>query len=337
VTGPETDAALPAFARGHVNLADAALGAEALDASDDFFADKARMLQRAPAVFVADKYDAHGKWMDGWESRRRRGPGHDWCIVRLAMPGRILGVDIDTSFFTGNFPPAASLDGCPAGGDPERPADWIEILPASALGGDRHHHLAIHDPRPFGHVRLNIHPDGGVARLRVYGLPWRDWSAVAADDEIDLAALVNGGRILGWSDAHYGDPFALLAPGRSTGMQDGWETRRRREPGHDWIVIALCHAGTIARAVVDTAHFKGNYPDRCSLLAARLDHAVDQLTVTQSMFWPVLLPEQTLGPDREHLFGDGVLQTSGPVTHVRLNAIPDGGISRLRLFGRIAR
>lgn len=326
-------AALPDFARKWTNLADARLGADALAASDDFFAPRARMLNPAPAIFHPGKYDDHGKWMDGWETRRKRHEGYDWCIVRLGRPGQIMGVDIDTSHFTGNYPPAASLEACRCDGDPGDGTVWTEILPSVALGASAHHFHAIAADGVWSHVRLNIYPDGGIARLRVYGRIQRDWTADDAGALIDLAALGNGGRAIGWSDAHYNTPAVLLTPGRGVDMGDGWETRRRREPGNEWCVIALGLPGLVEEVEVDTAHYKGNYPDRCSILAANVSAGTDQSAITQSMFWRTLLPEQKLSADAIHRFKAEVADL-GPITHVRLNNIPDGGISRLRILGR---
>jgi allantoicase len=330
-----TDPSVPAFARSAVNLADPRLGAKAIFATDEFFAAKERMLDPAPAVFIPGKYDENGKWMDGWESRRKRGEGHDHCVVRLGRPGTIVGVDIDTSHFTGNFPPAASLDACRCTGDPTDKANWTPLVPAQNLGGNAHHFVAVVDERVWSHVRLNIYPDGGVARLRVYGRIHRDWSEADRGGLIDLLALENGGRSIACSDQHYGTPWNLLAPGRGVNMGDGWETRRRREPGNDWAILALGHRGTIRRIEIDTAHFKGNYPDRCALLAADVAGGTDQSLVTQSMFWRTLLPAHKLEMDHQHVIEKGLAEL-GPVTHVRVDIIPDGGLSRLRLFGELA-
>jgi allantoicase len=321
--------------RQYVNLAQPRLGTEVVFATDDFFADKARLIDPAEPQFIPGKYDENGKWMDGWESRRKRGEGHDHCVVRLGRPGTIAGVDIDTSHFTGNYPKAASLDGCRCAGDPTEKAGWTPLVAAQNLGGNAHHFIAVADQRVWSHVRLNIYPDGGMARLRVYGRIHRDWSAEDRNALIDLVALENGGRSIACSDQHYGTPWNLLAPGRGVNMGDGWETRRRREPGNDWAILALGHRGVIGGIEIDTAHFKGNYPDRCAILAADVTGGTDESLVTQSMFWRTLLPEQKLEMDHQHLIETG-LADLGPVTHVRLNIIPDGGISRLRLFGRLA-
>ena len=322
----------PAFTRRYVNLADPRLGAQALEASDEFFAPKERMLNPEAAVFIPGKYDDHGKWMDGWETRRKRTTGHDWCIVKLARPGIVKGVDLDTSHFTGNFPPAASIEATYAEGEPGASSEWVEILPSVALSGNARHYHAIEANRPFTHLRINLYPDGGLARLRVYGQPQVDWSRMATTDTVNLAAMENGAYVVTANNQHFGLASNMLMPGRGVNMGDGWETRRRREPGNDWCIVALAHPGEIRRIEVDTAHFKGNYPDRCSIQAAFVTGGTDESLVTQSMFWPVLLPEQRLQMDENHSFAREIASL-GPVTHVRLNIVPDGGVSRLRLFG----
>lgn len=328
------DAELPEWATRSINLADQRLDAQAIACSDDFFAPMERLLLPQAARFVPGKYDANGKWMDGWESRRKRVPGNDWCVVRLARPGTIAGVDIDTSFFTGNYPPAASLDACPAGRDPGAADSWRPLLGATPLAGNSHHLLATPGfGDVYSHVRLNIFPDGGVARLRVYGRPAPQTISADADGLVELSAALNGGRAVAWNDAHFGACSNLLLPGRGVDMGDGWETRRRREPGHDWAILALGVAGRVERIDVDTAHFKGNFPDRCSLQAACVDETSDRLLVAASQFWPTLLPEVKLGADAIHVFRDQCIDL-GAITHVRFNVHPDGGVSRLRLWGR---
>ena len=336
-----TDHDTPEFTRRFVNLADERLGATAIFATDDFFADKQRMLQSADAIFYPDKYDDNGKWMDGWESRRKRVEGHDYCVVRLATSGRIYGVDIDTSHFTGNFPPAASLEACYCpNGDPADDAKWIEIVAPIGLHAgvesDAHHFADVTADGVFTHVRLHIYPDGGVARLRVYGRPDRDWSTMASGaEQVDLAAMINGGVVLAWSDSHYGNPNAILAPGRGINMGDGWETRRRREPGNEWLIIELGHPGEIEKIIVDTCHFKGNYPDRVSIQAAFVDG--EKSLRARSMFWQTILPEQKMQADHIHEFDASMIAALGPVSHLRVNSIPDGGISRLRILGKPAK
>ena len=327
------DPAAPDYVRRFQNLADPRLGTAVIAVSDDFFAPAARMLDPAPAVFIPGKYDDHGKWMDGWESRRKRTPGNDWLILRLGQRGRIHGVDIDTSHFTGNFPPAASIEICDQDGDPGPDTRWHPLLPSVSLQGNAHHYHAVQAATPCTHVRLQIYPDGGVARLRLYGRVERDWNGIAPDAIFDLVAAENGGQVIATNNEHFGAAASLLLPGRGVTMGDGWETRRRREPGNDWCVIALGYPGIIERVEVDTAHFKGNFPESCSLMGALVRGGTDASIATQSMFWPELLGRQTLQMDHVHSFEAG---SAVAVTHVRFNIFPDGGVSRLRLWGRAA-
>jgi len=312
-----------------VRLEQPRFGTRVTYSTDEFFAAKERLIDPAAPVFIDDKYDDHGKWMDGWESRRKRTPGHDHCIIRLGVPGVLHGIDIDTSFFTGNFPPHASIDACVS--DDDVPAgEWLEVVPKTELQGDAHHLLAVDGDTAWTHLRLNIYPDGGVARLRVYGEIRPDFSSV--DGSIDLVALENGGRAIACSDEHYGSMHNLVIAGRGENMGDGWETARRRGPGNDWVILALGHSGTIESVEIDTAHFKGNFPDRVSLEAASFDSHED--AVADSDTWQQLLPETRLEMDEQHYF-EQELNDTGPVSHVRMSIYPDGGVSRLRLHGRL--
>lgn len=317
----------------YLNLASANLGAEAIFVTDDFFAEVSRMLADTDAVFKADLFDDNGKWMDGWESRRKRAEGYDYAIVKLAMPGNLKGLDLDTSNFTGNFAPSASVDACYSpNGAPTAETQWTEILSAVSLKGDTHHLFELNTDKPFTHVRLNIFPDGGVARLRVYGQPLIDWDKIDATTELDLAAVENGGRALACNDQHFGKMDNIIMPGNAANMGEGWETARRRTPGNDWVILALGHPGEIKRVLLDTAHFKGNFPDSFNLQAAYVKGGTDDQIETQSLFWRELLPAQKLTAHNIHEFANQ-LNNIGPVTHVRLNIFPDGGLSRIRLFG----
>lgn len=320
-----------------VDLAQPRLGTQVVYATDDFFADKSRMIAPHEPVWVDDKYDDHGKWMDGWESRRKRTPGHDFAIVKLGVAGVLHGVDIDTAFFTGNFPPAASLEACVSPDDiPDENTDWQEIVTRLELRGDSHNFAEITAEQQFTHVRLHIFPDGGVARLRLYGAIQPDWSKINDEDVVDLVALTNGGKAIICNDEHFGSMRNLNAPGRGINMGDGWETARRREPGNDWVVLALGHTGVIERVLIDTAHFKGNYPDRVSIQAMNSSMTDPADIASASADWPHLVGSVKLEADAEHEFADDVIDL-GPVTHVRINMFPDGGISRVRLLGRVFR
>ena len=324
--------------RQWVRLEQRRLGSRVVYATDDFFAPKERLINPEPPVFIADKYDDNGKWMDGWESRRKRGPGHDYCIVRLGIPGRVHGVDINPAFFTGNSPPFASIDACVSNEEiPGEETQWQELLPKQPLAGNSHNFFATPATRPVTHLRLHIYPDGGVARLRIYGEVLPDWSRADAARGIDLLAIENGGRALICSDEHFGSMHNLNLSGRGINMGDGWETARRRTAGNDWVVLALGHAGMIEEVEIDTVHFKGNYPDRASIQAAFVDApTTPEELASVSEKWPELLPEAKLEMDKQHFFRDE-LQQLGVVTHVRLSIFPDGGVSRLRLNGRIDR
>ena len=325
---------LPDFTRQWIDLAQPRLGAAIVSCSDDFFADCSRMLKPEAPVFIDGKFDDHGKWMDGWETRRRRNGGYDHAIVRLGLPGEIKGIDIDTTHFTGNYPPAASLQACFSESAPDDSTRWTTLIESTGLRGDSHHFFGIDNRDCFNYLRLNIYPDGGIARLRVYGRVVCNAAALDRSGLHNLAAVELGARAIAWNDAHFGAAANLLNPGRAFNMGDGWETRRRREPGNDWCIIELGQVGEISEVLIDTAHFKGNYPDRCSLQAALVEDGTADSIVTQSQFWQELLAPQKLEMDREQGF-DAEVQALGPVSHVRINIFPDGGLSRVRLLGKI--
>jgi allantoicase len=318
-----------------INLADARLGAQVLTATDEFFGAKERLLSPLEPEWRAGVYDDHGKWMDGWETRRRRDQGHDHCIVQLAAPGRLTALDIDTRFFTGNYPPHVSVDACHVTGRADEHSRWMQLLPHVALRGDSHNPFELSSDQIFTHLRLNLYPDGGVARLRAYGEIHRDGlGGLNAGECLDLAAALNGGRALLCSDEHYGSMSNLLLPGRGTSMADGWETRRRREPGFDWVILRLGRAGRIERIEIDTAHFKGNFPHQVSIHGALLAGNTGNLA-SECLYWPQLLEPQLLQADRVHVF-EAPVRDLGAISHVRVNMHPDGGLSRVRLFGRAA-
>jgi allantoicase len=322
-----------------VDLALDRLGGAVVAANDEFFAPKENLLKAAKPVWIEDKYTDRGKWMDGWETRRRRTPGHDWCIIQLGLPGIIRGVSVDTSFFRGNFPSHCSIEACAVSQSvsPEELQGagiaWRELLGQSELRGDAQNLFAIADPYRYTHLRFNIFPDGGVARLRVHGHVLPDWRQIlAASEEINLSAIEHGGRALTCSDMFYSSPQNLLMPYAAANMSDGWETKRRRGPGHDWAILKLGIAGEIHRVESDTAHFKGNYPDSCSLEACSVSSDVDPDSFASSA-WHELLPRTKLGPDQLHLL-EKELHRVPAATHVRFNIFPDGGVSRLRIFGQ---
>lgn len=334
---------------GWVDLAAERLGGWALAASDEFFAPKENLLKPGRAIFREGAYTNRGKWMDGWETRRRRSSGHDWCIVRLGVPGAIRRVVVDTGHFRGNHPEACSVDGCVAPEEMDgetlarREDAWVALVPRSPLRGDAENVFAVQDDRRCTHVRLNIFPDGGVARLRVHGRGRPDWQRLlSTGGPVDLVAIANGGWVRDCSDHTFGRPANLLLPDRARHMGEGWETRRRRSPGHDWVILELGRRGTVACAEVDTTHFKGNHPE--SFRLEGLDDPAlsggDEAAVPGGgrkewgeRAWRPIVARTALAPHAVRRFRS-VLEE--PVTHVRLAIFPDGGVSRLRLWGRPA-
>ena len=322
-----------------IDLAAERLGGAVLLANDEFFAPKEALLRSAAPEWREHEYTDRGKWMDGWETRRRRTPGHDWCLVRLGLAGIVRGVVVDTSFFRGNFPEQCELEGVAVEGvpDPDALANdaalrWLSLVPRSPLAGDTRNTFAVACEERLTHLRLRIFPDGGVARLRVHGEARPAPGLLAPGRVIDLAAMEHGGYVVMCSDMFFGHRQNLILPGRSTHMGDGWETRRRRGPGHDWSIVRLASRGRVQRLELDTDHFKGNAPGRCSLDWCDAPGAgADALGTT--VRWQPLLGETPLQPHARHAWD---LSAAATATHVRLNIFPDGGVARLRVFGTSA-
>jgi allantoicase len=324
-----------------IDLASEKLGGAVLFANDDFFAPKENLLKASTPVFIEGEYTDRGKWMDGWESRRRRTPGFDWCIIRLGLPGIIRGVVVDTSYFRGNYPEHCSLEGATINGLPAveeltaESVQWVPLLPQMPLAGDSQNPFPIQYEERITHLRFKIYPDGGVARLRVYGIVSPDWDRLTrSGSAIDLAAAENGALVISCSDMFFGHRHNLIMPGRAANMSDGWETKRRRGPGHDWAIIKLARPGLINSVEVDTAHFKGNFPESCSLEAYNAAGSPDVDLTDLSIQWTSLLPRTTLQAHTRHFFDQELLDT-GVASHLRFNIYPDGGVSRLRVYGKL--
>jgi allantoicase len=296
-------------------------------------------------VFIPDKYTERGKWMDGWESRRKRVAGHDWCVLRLGVPGSISVFDIDTNHFLGNHPSFAMIEGCFAPDAPQDAASlealpWKPLLAPVSLQRGSQNLFATQHLDAITHIKLHIYPDGGVARLRAYGRPMSLWKRNEDDErfplqegEVDLAAMRNGGETLLCSDMFFGVMSNLIAPGRARVMGEGWETRRSRRPGYDWIIVKLGAVGDISFVVVDTNHFKGNYPESFSLEGIYApDLQMTDLQENEAMPWKEILSRRPLQEHHEHLFREEI-QEKGAFSHVKLKIYPDGGVSRLRIYG----
>lgn len=332
-----------------IDLASEKVGGKALATNDDFFAPMANLLKAAPAVFIPDKFTEFGKWMDGWESRRKRnlGPGndHDWCVIQLGMPGRIDGVNIDTAHFVGNYPEYASLEACAVapGSSFEsiQKAQWREVLSKSKLQGGSSNLFAVASSERFTHLRLRIFPDGGVARLRVHGRVLPDWDLLKRSGAtVDLAAAENGGTVSACNDHFFGPKDNLIFPGRAQTMGEGWETRRKRGPGNDWIIVKLGRAGRIQKIEVDTNHFKGNFPESCSIEGCVLPGPAllsSDFRDRADIAWTEILPRTKLQAHHQHYFEKELHQAAltQKFDYVRLTIFPDGGVSRLRVFGAL--
>ncbi len=344
----------PEFTR-LIDLAAERFGGKVLWCTDDFFAEKENLIKPSKPIFIADKYTDRGKWMDGWESRRKRTEGHDIAIIQLGAAGTIKGFDVDTAHFLGNQPQACSIEACYApNGLPNENgegAQWVEVLPRTTLNpGSQHFVEALvragnFPPQQYTHIKLHIYPDGGVARLRVYGEVQRDWSRVKPDEIVDLAAAQNGALAVQCNDMFFSHMNNLIMPGRGVNMGDGWETKRNRTPNNrDWVIVRLAHKGVIQKVLIDTCHFKGNYPDTfilegCSIEAAVAStHRVDPKAEGEALKnaqWSNIIERTKLQADHEHHY-ELEVSCIEPVTHVRLSIFPDGGVSRMRLWGTIA-
>jgi allantoicase len=303
------------------DLAGRVLGGSVRYANDELYAAAENLIAPGPATHDPAAFGSRGKLYDGWETRRRREPGEDFVIIRLAVPGVVRGVNIDTAHFSGNYPPLASVEATTLLGHPSveelLAAEWTTLIDKTDLDGDSANVLAVSGPeRLVTHVRLTIHPDGGVARFRAFGEVIPDPRHLGG--RVDLGALLNGGLVEACSNMFYSAPANVLAPGRARVMSDGWETSRRRDDGNDWLVVRLAAPGMLREVVVDTSRFVGNAPGW-----ARLSDAETGAE---------LLAPTPLLPDTEHRFR---LAPSHPVALVRLDIYPDGGISRLRLNGAI--
>lgn len=337
----EPTAALTAFT-AWPDLASRALGGAVVWANDEFFAAKENLIKAAPPVFTPATFTHRGQEYDGWETRRRRGsasgtpsgadPGFDSAIVRLATPGLVHGVVVDTAFFLGNFPPHCSVDGAWCDGYPGldelAAARWTEIVPPYRLGGGAEHHIPVDaGGRRFTHIRLNMLPDGGIARFRVHGEPLPD-PELLDGLTVNLAALRDGARSVGCSDGFYGSPDRMLMPGEAAHMGDGWENARRRDGGNDWVELVLAAEGVVALLDIDTSHFRGNAPEAAAVSGA----CVPPGAVPGPADWFELLPPTVLQPDTPHRFR---IRHAQAATHLRLDVYPDGGVARFRAWGSV--
>ena len=321
-----------------VDLASERVGGETLSCSDDFFAEMENLLKFGRGIFIDDKYTQRGKWMDGWESRRSYGRDNgrefDWCIIRLGISGVIHGFDIDTNYFRGNAPSTVSVEACVSVQQPNANTVWHTVLAESEVSAHSQNIFEISNTQSWTHVRLNMFPDGGIARLRVYGEAYVNWKNFVDGELIDLASIQNGAKALLVSDMFFSDKNNLIMPGRGKDMGDGWETKRRRDPGPDWSIVKLAALGSVEKVIVDTCHFKGNFPDTFKLEGINTSND-DFNSANADLDWQTIIPQTKLYAHREHLFISEIAADKlQPFTHVKLSIYPDGGVSRMRIFGK---
>ena len=322
------------------DLVSAPLGSRILSLSDEWFAGAANLTTATPPIRKPGVFTHAGAWYDGWETRRHNPAAFDWVVFRLGVAsGKFKGVEIDTTFFNGNHAPEIAVEGCVSSDDDEVAnanfAGWETVLERQECEPSARQAWELPqltDPA-YTHVRLLMYPDGGIARFRLYGVAVPLLPA-DIDDVLDLAAAVNGGVAVSCSDQHFGSKDNLLLPGRGKDMGDGWETKRTRGPHFDWVIVKLGASGTIDRLVVDTAHFRGNFPQEVQVFAALLDVGAEP--AADDARWVEILAPQKTGPDREHKYeGEQLGEVENKVwSHVCLRIIPDGGIKRFRVFGR---
>ena len=320
------------FTNGLIDLAQPRLGTKVVFKTDDFFASANRIISPTGPIFRAGVFDKHGKWMDGWETRRKRTEGHDYIILKLGRPGNIKKVDVDTSHFNGNQPSMVSIEGANFSLDKINKFKWQPLLSKKKTKANSHHHFTINSKKVFTHIKFNIFPDGGVARLKLYGSIAK--SEKLRNKKINLAALLDGASVIACNNEHFGKAENILAPGKAKNMGDGWETRRRRGKGFDWMIINSLNGKEIDKIEISTHHFKGNFPNYCSLQAAYLPITKNpKQVVNSSSKWKYLLKDVKLSANKTHIFKN-ILMKKNKINFIKINIFPDGGISRFRIYGK---
>ena len=321
------------FLNGLIDLAQSRLGSKVVFKTNEFFAPAKRIINPWPPVFKEGVFDKHGKWMDGWETKRKRGKGYDYLILKLGRPGQISKIDIDTSYFSGNQPTKVSLQACFSKKKlPNKNSKWITILKKKPTKANSHHFFNIKNKSIFTHIKLNIFPDGGVARIRIYGSMkiLKNFTGKV----LNLTSVLNGATPIACNNEHFGRAENILASGIGKNMGDGWETRRSRGKNFDWLIIKCAVAGKINKIQIDTHHFKGNYPDKCSIQAALIDKKISsRAIVNNSKKWKLLLNKVKLHAHQKHNFKNNLMKNK-KVNYIKINIFPDGGISRIRVFGK---
>ena len=320
------------FTNGLIDLAQPRLGTKVIYKTDDFFASANRIISPTEPVFKVGVFDKHGKWMDGWESRRKRTAGHDFIIIKLGKPGTIKKVDVDTSHFNGNQPAMISIEGANSNSNKINQLNWQPLLSKKKTKANSHHYFTVNSDKVFTHIKFNIFPDGGVARLRLYGSIAK--SSKLKNKKINLASLLDGSSVIACNNEHFGKAENILAPGKAKNMGDGWETRRRRGKGFDWLILNSLDGKEIDKIEISTHHFKGNFPSHCSLQAAYLPNSKNSKQIVKSSnTWKYLLKDAKLSANKVHVFKNNLMKKD-KINFIKINIFPDGGISRFRIYGK---
>jgi len=320
------------FTNGLIDLAQPRLGTKVIYKTDDFFASANRIISPTEPVFKVGVFDKHGKWMDGWESRRKRTAGHDYIIIKLGKPGTIKKVDVDTSHFNGNQPAMISIEGANSNSNKINQLKWQPLLSKKKTKANSHHYFTVNSDKVFTHIKFNIFPDGGVARLRLYGSIAK--SNKLKNKKINLASLLDGSSVIACNNEHFGKAENILAPGKAKNMGDGWETRRRRGKGFDWLILNSLDGKEIDKIEISTHHFKGNFPSHCSLQVAYLPNSKNSKQIVKSSTkWKYLLKDAKLSANKVHVFKNNLMKKD-KINFIKINIFPDGGISRFRIYGK---
>jgi len=321
------------YTNGLIDLAQPRLGSKVIFKTDDFFASANRIIDPAPPVFKEGIFDKHGKWMDGWESRRKRTTGNDYLIIKLGKSGRIHKVDVDTSHFHGNQPAMVSLEGCNSKSKNIKSLKWKTLISKKKTKANSHHLFKVSSNQTFTHIKLNIFPDGGVARLKLYGSITNKENKYG-NKNINLASLLNGAAIIACNNEHFGKAENILAPGKAKNMGDGWETRRRRNKGFDWLILNCVKGQNISDIEISTHHFKGNFPSHCSIQAAFIPNKKSAKSIVKtSNKWGHLLNKVKLSANKTHKFNKKLMKNN-KINYLKINIFPDGGISRFKIYGK---
>ena len=320
------------FTNGLIDLAQPRLGTKVIYKTDDFFASANRIISPTEPIFKVGVFDKHGKWMDGWESRRKRTGGHDFIIIKLGKPGMIKKIDVDTSYFNGNQPAMISIEGVNSSSNKLNKLKWQPLLSKKKTKANNHHYFTINSNKVFTHIKFNIFPDGGVARLRLYGSIAK--SRKIKNKKVNLASLLDGSSVIACNNEHFGKAENILAPGKAKDMGDGWETRRRRGKGFDWLILNSLAGKEIDKIEISTHHFKGNFPSHCSLQATYLPNSKNfKQIVNSSINWKYLLKNAKLSANKVHIFKNNFMKKD-KINFIKINIFPDGGISRFRIYGK---